>query len=409
MAPGHAATTGQRICKLTPPSSSPHTSPCIQATPQALSCTSYALPSCKTRMQTYSHRYSPHMHARTGIHPQSAVSTGFRPYLHASPCLTLFSSSAPNSAHYSPNSSPADPPAGTLTGAPPVVPDWMSATQPDNPASSRPEALPLTPASILHPAQGPPARPPPSGAIAQVSPCPSVVSSGTPLGQRATDPPLFLPNTGLLGIPSAVVIRIRDRKFVDLGCLLPEALEWSFDHAEDDSQSKREDRRKKFPIVSFKDWALAFSTYMAVAVHLHPELTRPMVIYLNIVSRLAREVPGLVWQKYDRLFRQAAAVNPNLNWDRREPDIWLAAMAEQASQGTTPTAGATTPTSTSTPGKQSEAKGEICRRFSRGECVSQSACKFRHACMLCQSSSHAAKDCYIIQPPAKRSPAVGRR
>ena len=49
---------------------------------------------------------------------------------------------------------------------------------------------------------------------------------------------------------------------------------------------------------------------------------------MSIVARLAREVPGQVWQRYDRLLRQAAAVNSALAWDRREMDIWLAATVE---------------------------------------------------------------------------------
>ena len=49
-----------------------------------------------------------------------------------------------------------------------------------------------------------------------------------------------------------------------------------------------------------------------------------------IVARLAWEVPGDCWLRYDRTFCQAAAVNPALPWDRWDPDMWLADMVERS-------------------------------------------------------------------------------
>ena len=66
---------------------------------------------------------------------------------------------------------------------------------------------------------------------------------------------------------------------------------------------------------------------MAVAVHFDSKLASPLAVYMAIVARLAREVPGQAWLRYDKLFRQAVAVNSALPWDCREPDVWLAAMA----------------------------------------------------------------------------------
>ena len=34
--------------------------------------------------------------------------------------------------------------------------------------------------------------------------------------------------------------------------------------------------------------------------------------------------------KFNQLFRQAAAVNPELPWHKREPDIWLMAFMAAA-------------------------------------------------------------------------------
>ena len=113
---------------------------------------------------------------------------------------------------------------------------------------------------------------------------------------------------------------------MDLGDLLPEALQWAFDRSTEEKPDK--EKRKTFPIETIADWVMTFATFTAVRVQLAPDLAVPLTTYLAIITRLAREVPGLAWQRYDRMFRQSAAGNPTLQWDRREPDIWLAAIAD---------------------------------------------------------------------------------
>ena len=70
---------------------------------------------------------------------------------------------------------------------------------------------------------------------------------------------------------------------------------------------------------------LVFCHFYGGCSALPPQRAVPLATYMAIVARLAREVPGDCWLRYDRTFRQAAAVNPALPWDRREPDVWLAA------------------------------------------------------------------------------------
>lgn len=195
--------------------------------------------------------------------------------------------------------------------------------------------------------------------------------------------------------------KIRDGSYVDLGDLLPEALEWAFERAADDKSTDKE-KRKKFQVVSITDWILAFSIFAAITVQLKPERAVALVTYTTIIARLAREVPGRVWFRYDRLFRQAAAVNPSLAWDRREPDIWLAAMVEHPQP-----AGSAQVTTSYRAGAQGE-ETELCRRFNRGECFFQQ-CKYRHACGICRSRSHPARDCHLLHTPAKRPPPGERQ
>ena len=77
---------------------------------------------------------------------------------------------------------------------------------------------------------------------------------------------LFLPASGLPPIPGHLVQAIKDRKFVEFGVLLPEALrETQFDRVsdkKDDSKTKR-----KYTITTPLDWMVSFTPSMAVAVH----------------------------------------------------------------------------------------------------------------------------------------------
>ena len=265
---------------------------------------------------------------------------------------------------------------GTLSGAAPTVPAWLSPSQ----GTTRLQPAPAT--------------------SQQSSSVPGPVPPPLPTPSPVVDTPLRLPNTGLPAIPAPLVKKICEGSFVDLGDLLPEALQWAFDRSTDEKPEK--DRRKRFPIESIADWVMAFATFMAVRVVPVPELAVPLATYLAIITRLAREVPGLAWQRYDRMFRQAVAGNPTLQWDRREPDIWLAAIAEQPRQHPPITPQGSQPYA-SAPRYQPPTR-EICRRFSRGECPMGSYCRYRHTCGVCQSGGHPARDCPLIRPPTRRPP-----
>ena len=66
-------------------------------------------------------------------------------------------------------------------------------------------------------------------------------------------PTLILPITGLLGIPGPLVLRIRSGKYVDLGDLLPEVLEWAFERLTE--EKKEEGKKKKFSVSTVADWS----------------------------------------------------------------------------------------------------------------------------------------------------------
>ena len=70
---------------------------------------------------------------------------------------------------------------------------------------------------------------------------------------------------------------------------------------------------------------------MAVAVHFNANWAFDLATYASIVLTLARDIKGSVWAKYDRRFRQAAAVNPQLPWHRWEQDISMMSVTESTS------------------------------------------------------------------------------
>ena len=67
--------------------------------------------------------------------------------------------------------------------------------------------------------------------------------------------------------------KITEGCYIDLGDLLPEALEWAFERSAEDKAPDK-DRLRKFPVANITDWVLAFATYMiwqSPSILTHPE------------------------------------------------------------------------------------------------------------------------------------------
>lgn len=107
-----------------------------------------------------------------------------------------------------------------------------------------------------------------------------------------------------------------------MGELLPGALSEEFDRSQQDTKDDNMATSKhKFSITTPLDWAAAFSTYSAVVNHFHLARASQMITYNNIALRLAREVKGKMWFRYDRAFLQVTAIQTNIRWVCREPEI----------------------------------------------------------------------------------------
>ena len=218
---------------------------------------------------------------------------------------------------------------------------------------------------------------------------------------------LTLPISGLPPIPAHMVEAIKARQFVALGDLLPEALrDAAFDRQSKDL--KEEKRKRSPPLSNPTDWMCAYATYMAVTVHFHPERAFEMAAYGHIIAGLARDIGGQAWSRYDRTFRQAAAVNHQLPWSKREQDIWLQAACEPShgvplattirspSVQTTLLPATRPPLQAGAPQPRRLPSPEPCRLWNNGRCTFL-ACRYRHACWYCSAPTHVGPQCPLQQ------------
>ena len=141
-------------------------------------------------------------------------------------------------------------------------------------------------------------------------------------------------NPTLLPIPPHLVKTIQNGKYIDLGDLLPEALSEAFDKAQQEVKRGYREVQMKHSINTPIDWGWPFlPLLLSCSTHFQPECAPQLTTYSNIIFRLACEVKGKVWLRYDRAFRQAAASQPTLRWDRRKPDVWLESIAGRPGSG----------------------------------------------------------------------------
>ena len=292
---------------------------------------------------------------------------------------------------------------GTLSGSQATVPSWLASGPP--PASAGvSQSVPATSQSVPAASQSVPAASQSVPAAVQAVPTTVVAPSPPPAPSSDSSAVDFLlPSSGLPPIPAKIVQAIKEGKFVDFGDLLPEALREQAFEAVSSQKDEKKKKTRRFYINSPVDWALAFSLYSAVAVHFKPERAFQLSVYASIIMGLARDTRNSqVWLRYDRLFRQAVAVNPTLEWHRREPDLWLMATSDFASTSGYPAQPRNTQPAT-TSGSTHTSSDEPCRRFNKGSCpFTEAHCRYRHVCRQCLGGGHVARDCPKLPVPSRR-------
>ena len=216
-------------------------------------------------------------------------------------------------------------------------------------------------------------------------------------------------------IPARLVQQIQAGRFVEMRDLLWDNV--AIKHRIEDLQGSL--RGQLLPVspqprvrevTTLPSWVCCFLTYLAAGT-LDP-VTRDKITYAMLVVREAMKHGGRGWLDYDRLFRQQAALNPNLPWNVIHPELQATTILGQrpAGSGTfcalcqecdhvatqcalaqlqQPGVRATS----IPPGATFHNGGKICYSWNKGACIYPGACNFRHVCSIYHQASHPARDC----------------
>ena len=186
-------------------------------------------------------------------------------------------------------------------------------------------------------------------------------------------------------------------------------------------------------VIDFATWLEAWNTFLRVRVAHNPTEALALVKYQSHVTMLFAHYPSEACIEYDQLFRQAAARDPQAQWDRFQPDVFVWAMTPRGSAPVPPTTQPPSqpsarsfrtdtqqtqdpntaanrdripiaarlgpiPRSRTRPPRQTNcshtaAGKEICKRFNWGRC-SLPDCAFAHTCWVpgC-NGAHPATGC----------------
>ena len=177
-------------------------------------------------------------------------------------------------------------------------------------------------------------------------------------------------------------------------------------------------------VPSLPSWVCCFLTYLAIFTA--DQATRERATYGLLVVREAMRHGGQGWLEYDRLFRQQAAINPNMQRNALQPELQAATILSQLASGGTfctlcqecdqntaqcalaQLQPSTIRTSTPASRQPGRSMGRICTSWNEGTCVYPGSCSFRHVCSKCYQQSHRAKDCHTPARPRPNAPSGAR-
>ena len=120
-------------------------------------------------------------------------------------------------------------------------------------------------------------------------------------------------------VPPKLVERIKAGEFIDMAELLPDRMGTSKSFIADESTKQKSRRR---PVSSIIEWVQCFNTYLAVMCRTCPEKVPDLLAYQMLIIEASIVYEGNAWLGYDRRFRQAAAVNPQMQWSKTDTDLW---------------------------------------------------------------------------------------
>lgn len=153
-------------------------------------------------------------------------------------------------------------------------------------------------------------------------------------------------------------------------------------------------------VADLSSWLEAWNRYLCTRVACHPAMALELVKYQTlIIMFFSRHYPQQVVE-YDKLFRQAAALDQTIRWDSIKEDIYVWALTQRsnfrpisARLGPPPGEGPAT-RATSDKASHTSAGKEICKRYNIGKCIRGEECVYAHVCWHpgCQGQ-HPGKGC----------------
>ena len=189
----------------------------------------------------------------------------------------------------------------------------------------------------------------------------------------------FAPGGGLPSLPATMVEKIRRGDFINFAELLPETI---FETFVTPNTSEKDKKKRVPPIDNFPDWVLSFALWAATIVASDSHRGLPLLAYLGVVARLARDNPKPVWLGYDTQFRQmAAAVPSEVKW--KDLNSQLLQWSKQRESV-----------------KAEKLSKEVCLKWNEGKFCDFSSCPRAHHCTHCQKR-HRAIACRLARYPSK--------
>ncbi len=213
-------------------------------------------------------------------------------------------------------------------------------------------------------------------------------------------------------IPARIVQQIRAARYIDMRDLLNDnvAVRRHFEdvHGSLGVQVMQVSSRPRVrEVTSLPAWVCCFLTYLAVGTS--DPVVRDRLTYAVLLIREAMRHGGQGWLDYDRLFRQQAALNPNLPWNVVHPGLQATTILGTRSSGTfcnlcqecdhvAAQCALTQLQQQSVRGQQGRDNGgrgvvRICSSWNDGACSFPGSCNYRHVCSICYQSSHPARRC----------------
>ena len=160
------------------------------------------------------------------------------------------------------------------------------------------------------------------------------------------------------------------------------------------SQQPRSGRK----IMDLADWLEAWTNFVGIVGHSHPNRTPELVSYQHTILQAARLFDIVAVAEYDRLFHSRAVLDSSMRWDSVQSDLYTTTFNAKTCRSFRPPEGSRRNTTDTT-------ANDICRLFNRGTCK-RKACAYQHRCLTCDGEDHGPSTAHPIVDPS--GPGLGR-